>query len=55
MRIAAFQQQGITISSGAVGSAIEQIGRRIKTSGAQWNRNNLPQVLKHRCAYLSLA
>ena len=30
-----------------------QIGRRIKISGAQWNRHNVAQVLKHRCAYLN--
>ncbi|MFM7888773.1 MAG: ISKra4 family transposase, partial [Pseudanabaena sp.] len=50
-----YQSQGITIGSGAVESTIKQIGRRIKITGAQWNRRNLPQVLKHRCAYLNLA
>lgn len=50
-----YQAQGITIGSGAVESTIKQIGRRIKISGAQWNRHNLAQVLKHRCAYLNLA
>ena len=49
-----FQQQGITIGSGAVESTIKQISRRIKISGAQWNRHNLPQILKHRCSYLNL-
>mgnify|MGYP000479873705 FL=1 len=49
-----FQSQGIT-GSGAVESTIKQIGRRIKISGAQWNRNNISQVLKHRCSYLNLA
>ena len=49
------QSQGITIGSGAVESTIKQIGERIKITGAQWNRKNLPQVLKHRCAYLNLA
>lgn len=48
------QSQGITIGSGAVESGIKQIGSRVKISGAQWNRKNLPQVLKHRCAYLNL-
>jgi len=51
----AIQSQGITIGSGAVESTIKQIGKRIKISGAQWNRNNIAQVLKHRCAYLNLA
>ncbi len=51
----AFQTQEITIGSGAVESTIKQISRRIKISGAQWKRDNLPQVLKHRCAYLNLA
>jgi hypothetical protein len=47
------QQMKITIGSGAVESSIKQIGRRIKISGAQWNRVNVPQVLKHRCSYLN--
>ena len=33
-------------------SAIKQIGRSIKISGAQWNEQNVPQVLAHRVAYL---
>ena len=41
------------IGSGAVESAIKQINRRIQLSGAQWNRENVPQVLAHRCAYLN--
>lgn len=49
-----FQSEGIMIGSGEVESMIKQIARRIKISGAQWNRSNLPQVLKHRCAYLNL-
>ena len=47
------QQQRITIGSGSVESTIKQIGRRVKISGAQWNRDNVAQVLKHRCAYLN--
>lgn len=42
-----------SIGSGAVESAIKQIGRRVRLSGAQWNRENVPQVLAHRCAYLN--
>lgn len=42
-----------SIGSGAVESAIKQIGRRVQLSGAQWNRENVPQVLAHRCAYLN--
>ncbi|MBV8887053.1 MAG: ISKra4 family transposase, partial [Chroococcidiopsidaceae cyanobacterium CP_BM_RX_35] len=34
-------------------STIKQIGRRIKISGAQWERDNVPQVLKQRTAYLN--
>jgi hypothetical protein len=48
-----FHQLGLTIGSGSVESSIKQIGRRIKISGAQWNRKNVSQVLKHRCAYLN--
>lgn len=48
-----YQAEGISIGSGAVESTIKQIGRRIKISGAQWERDNVPQVLKHRCTYLN--
>ncbi|MEM6437804.1 MAG: ISKra4 family transposase [Cyanobacteria bacterium P01_D01_bin.115] len=47
------QSEGIPIGSGAVESTVKQIGRRIKISGAQWERKNVPQILKHRCAYLN--
>jgi hypothetical protein len=45
--------EGLSIGSGAVESAVKQIGRRVKLSGAQWDSDNVPQVLKHRCAYLN--
>jgi hypothetical protein len=45
--------KGVSIGSGAVESSIKQMGRRIKISGAQWNRENVPQVLRHRAAYLN--
>lgn len=49
-----FQAEGIcSIGSGAVESAIKQISQRVKLSGAQWNAENVPQVLAHRCAYLN--
>lgn len=48
-----YQAQGIAIGSGAVESTVKQIGQRIKLSGAQWDKRNVPQVLKHRCAYLN--
>lgn len=49
-----FQAEGICgVGSGAVESAIKQIGRRVQISGAQWNAENVPQVLAHRCAYLN--
>ena len=44
---------GLTIGSGSVESSIKQIGRRIKISGAQWKKENVAQVLKHRCSYLN--
>lgn len=46
-------KQGLTIGSGSVESTIKQIGRRLKISGAQWNQNNVSQVLRHRCSYLN--
>ena len=49
-----FQAEQIySIGSGAVESAVKQINRRLKISGAQWNQENVPQVLAHRCAYLN--
>lgn len=49
-----FQAEGLySIGSGAVESAIKQIGRRLQLSGAQWKGENVPQVLAHRCAYLN--
>ncbi|OLT60005.1 hypothetical protein BJP37_14200 [Moorena bouillonii PNG] len=48
-----YQAEGISIGSGAIESTVKQLGRRIKISGAQWDESNVPQVLKHRCAYLN--
>ena len=48
-----YQAEGISIGSGAVESTIKQIGQRMKLSGAQWEKDNVPQVLKQRCAYLN--
>lgn len=48
-----YQAEGISIGSGAIESTVKQIGRRIKISGAQWEKDNVPQVLKQRCAYLN--
>lgn len=43
----------ISIGSGSVESAIKQIDRRLKISGAQWNPNSVTPMLKLRCAYLN--
>jgi hypothetical protein len=48
-----YQELGICIGSGAVESWIKQIGSRIKIIGAQWNQQNVPQILKLRCLYLN--
>jgi hypothetical protein len=48
-----FQAEGIPIGSGAVESTVKKIGRRINISEAQWERRNIPQVLKHQSAYLN--
>ena len=42
-----------SIGSGAVESAVKQIDRRLKLSGAQWKRENVNQMLRLRCAYLN--
>jgi hypothetical protein len=46
-------EQLCSIGSGAVESAIKQIGARIKISGAQWNIESVNQLLSVRCAYLN--
>lgn len=46
-------EQICAIASGSVESAVKQIDRRTKISGAQWLAVNVPQVLAHRCAYLN--
>lgn len=46
-------QQLSSIGSGAVESAVKQIDRRMKISGAQWKLENVNQALQHRCAYLN--
>ena len=48
-----FREEGGSIVSGAIESTVKQISRRIKISGAQWKKSNVPQVLKHRCFYLN--
>ena len=46
-------EQLCSIGSGAVESAIKVLGTRIKISGAQWNSENVNQILSVRCAYLN--
>ncbi len=48
-----YQELDICIGSGSVESWIKQIGSRIKIVGAQWNRDNVSQMLRLRCAYLN--
>lgn len=48
-----YQRLGLPIGSGSVESKIKQIGERVKLSGAMWNRENVAQILRLRCAYLS--
>jgi hypothetical protein len=40
-----------SIGSSAIEFTVKQIGQRVKISGAQWNKQNIPQVLFHRTAY----
>ena len=48
-----YQQLNICIGSGSVESWIKQIASRVKIIGAQWNSQNVSQILKLRCAYLN--
>ena len=49
-----FSQEGIcSIGSGAVESAVKQIGKRLKISGAQWKLENVARMLQLRSAYLN--
>lgn len=46
-------EQLCSIGSGAVESAVKQIDRRLKISGAQWNPKNVNQMLQLRSCYLN--
>lgn len=46
-------EQLCSIGSGAVESAVKQIGRRLQISGARWNRASVNPMLSLRCAYLN--
>ena len=49
-----FQEQQLSsIGSGAVESAVKQLDRRLKISGAQWKLENVCKMLQLRCAYLN--
>jgi hypothetical protein len=48
-----YQAEGICIGSGEIEATVKQVGRCIKISGAQWEKDNVPQGLKQRCAYLN--
>ena len=48
-----YQMEGLPIGSGPVESLVKQIDARLQITGAQWNTESLPQVLRLRCAYLN--
>ena len=49
-----FQWQKISsIGSGAVETAVKQINHRVQLPGAQWNEENVSQILQLRCNYLN--
>jgi hypothetical protein len=43
----------ISIGSGSGSSQVKQIGFLVKIASAMWNSGNVPQVFRHRCAYLN--
>jgi hypothetical protein len=47
-----YQQLGIPIGSEEE-SKIKQVAARVKLSGARWKRDNVPLILRLRCAYLN--
>jgi hypothetical protein len=46
-------EQVCSIGSGAVESAVKQIGRRLQISGARWKIASVNPMLSLRCAYLN--
>lgn len=46
-------EQLCSIGSGAVESAVKQIDRRLKISGAQWHPKNVSHMLQLRACYLN--
>lgn len=46
-------EQICSIGSGAVESAIKQIGMRLERAGSQCYPENVPPMLQLRCAYLN--
>lgn len=48
-----YPMEGLPIGSGPVESWVKQIDARLQITGAQWNEETLPQMLKRRCAYLN--
>lgn len=48
-----YQELGIPIGSGDVESRIKQVGARMKLPGARWLPQNVPRMLRLRCAYLN--
>jgi hypothetical protein len=48
-----YRQLGIPIGSGEVESKIKQVGARMKVCGARWLPQNVPRMLRLRCAYLN--
>ncbi|ELS30517.1 hypothetical protein Pse7429DRAFT_4475 [Pseudanabaena biceps PCC 7429] len=48
-----YKNRELTLALAQLNRQLNKIGRRVKISGAQWNQQNVAQVLKHRCAYLN--
>ncbi|NES93569.1 ISKra4 family transposase, partial [Okeania sp. SIO2B9] len=48
-----YQMEGFPIGSGPVESWVKQIDARLQVTGAQWNEETLPLMLKLRAGYLN--
>jgi hypothetical protein len=52
-RLSTVSRPRLDIGSGSVELKIKPMGNRVKITGSQWKSENIPQILRLRCAYLN--